>query len=186
MLTLEDVDRLESYLFNATLQQVPQVFGKVLPVVFAELRTLVIAMDAKSQEFFSQQDAIAHVQMLNDRRAGEPVSQDGRGGAHLDGGAGSPARVEDARCEGVLRQLPQAAPPGPGSDHRGHGVAPQVGAGSVDSAGVGQSVGGAAGTDQGNGPATGSQPDVVVKKRRGRPPKARLELEPSPRLQGGE
>jgi hypothetical protein len=54
MLTAKEIDQLENYLFNATLQDVPRVFAKVLPLVFSELRIMQGALDKQTEDFFSE------------------------------------------------------------------------------------------------------------------------------------
>ena len=59
MITRQEINELERYLLECTLNDVPRVFGKVLPTVFAEMRLLLDVLDERTEEFFHE-SAVGH------------------------------------------------------------------------------------------------------------------------------
>lgn len=168
MLSQPEIDQLEGYLCKATLNDLPNVLMKVLPRIFAELRTMQRALDTQAEEFFS-----ARVPPDDTgRRATTVANSRGEGGV-----PGSPQETplgQAPRTEvsvgavhprGEVRQAP--------TDTRGLRGTNQLGTEPVVTAGVGLSVGGAVGESEGHRSATGGEQNVVLKRRRGKDIKPR-------------
>lgn len=165
MLSQSDIDQLEGYLCKASLNDLPNVLMKVLPLLFAELRTMQRALDNQAEDFFRGIPG-------HDGRGRVAVGGTGVGGAVFSGSQEAAAAPQAARTAESVHAVhpvsPQrkdaSGPAGPNGEDQVRAV-PMVGAG------VGPAVGGEVRTEEGHRPATGSQPDVAVKKRRGRPSK---------------
>ena len=54
MLTDEQIDELEHFIFNSTTQDLPVVLGKALPLLFAELRVVRATLDSKVSTFLGE------------------------------------------------------------------------------------------------------------------------------------
>jgi len=54
MLTRKQLEEVENYLFSATMNELPNVLGRVLPWMFAEMRILLDVADQRTQEFFHE------------------------------------------------------------------------------------------------------------------------------------
>ena len=78
MLTDEQIDELEHFIFNSTTQDLPVVLGKALPLLFAELRVVRATLDSKVSNFLGE------VEVGHDR------AREG-GGSPLSGGRKDPA-----------------------------------------------------------------------------------------------
>jgi hypothetical protein len=90
MIDRDTIDKVEQYLFSSTMDQLPNVLGRVLPWMFSEMRILVDLQEAKTEEFFN-----AGVKRNN----GTPTARsEGAGPAGLVAGADQelPAATEDA------------------------------------------------------------------------------------------
>lgn len=169
MLSREDIDRIESYLFNASLQDVPKVFGQVLPLVFAELRTMQIALDQRAEDFFSHEVAAVDA---GGRGHDRPVGSGGSGPAR---GAAGIEPLPPGRDRVVLAEVPSDHAPTreDAHDRRDTGAA-ALGAVAMDPGRMLPQVGGPLRGGAEEQPSVGSEPvDAVVKRKRGRPRKVR-------------
>lgn len=171
MLSQSDIDQLEGYLCKASLNDLPNVLMKVLPLIFAELRTMQRALDTQAEDFFSG------IQR-HDGRGRVAVGGTGVGGAVFGGSEESAAAPQAARtAESVHAVHPVGSQRKDASGPAGLSGEDQVRAVPVVREGVGSAVGGEVRTEEGHGPATGSQPNASVRKRRGRPPKKSVVLD---------
>ncbi len=184
MLSQSDIDQLEGYLCRATLNELPNILMKVLPLMFAELRTMQAALDTQAEEFFS---GIPR----DDGRGRDAFGRVGDGGAGLPRGSEADARPAAAR-PAIHVHAVQASSSGGQDDPHPRGLSGEegLGAGELERDRVGQPVGGQVRHSEGPRPATGSEPNAPVKKRRGRPPKQSAVLDAvlgiEPITHGGE
>jgi hypothetical protein len=165
MLSKAQIDHLENVLFSSTLQDVPAIFGKVLPLLFAELRVMQSALDREAEEFFGHE-------ARPDTGGAGGNSQSHRGGADLLGSRSPVPAPQDARpAHSMAAASPGSQAKRLGATPAGDGVAEGGGAESVVSKGLVTEVGG-----------------EIRKRKRGRPPKQRVEadavlaIESSPKL----
>lgn len=186
MLSQKDIDQLEGYLCKATLNELPNVLMKVLPLLFAELRTMQSALDAQAENFFD--GWLPRI----DGRGRDDLGRVGDEGLGLLGGTETDAGPQAPRTADSIHAVQAVGPQRTdAASARGPSRQDQVGAGPVVHPGMVEPVGGEVRQPEGNGPVSGSQPDVAVKKRRGRPPKQSpvldgvLGIEPITK-QGGE
>ena len=165
MLSKKDIDQLEGYLCNATLNELPNILMKILPLMFAELRTMEEALNNQAQEFFlgTQRD---------DGRGRVATGLTSGAGAGVLRGAEKNAEPSAARAADHVHAVPQGSPQRQDeADPRGLSGAEGVGPVPVGHGGMGSPLGGEVRNEAGHGPESGSQQDVAVKKRRGRPRK---------------
>lgn len=161
-----DIDQLEGYLCKATLNDLPNVLMKVLPLLFAELRTMQAALDAQAENFF---DGL--LPRLDGSGRGA-VDGTGVAGAGLHGGAEATATVPLPRTQGSVHPNQKVSEEREdATDPAGLRGAGEVRAVAVVGARVGSPLGGEVRPAAGDRPESGSQSDAPVKKRRGRPPK---------------
>ncbi len=166
MLSKADIDQLEGYLCKATLQELPNVLMKVLPLLFAELRTMQSALDAQAENFFD-----GWLQRDDGRGRGASVGT-GVAGAGLPRGQEADAGPQAPRTAEPIHPVPPVSQERVDEASAGRsGRADQVGSRPVDNARMVNPVGGEVRQQEGDRPVDGSQPDVAVKKRRGRPSK---------------
>ena len=183
MLSQSDIDQLEGYLCKATLNDLPNVLMKVLPLVFAELRTMQRALDTQAENFF---DGLLP---RDDGRGRVAVEPTGVAGTGVHGGSQPDAAVPVPRTEvRVHPATPVSEEREVAPDPRGLRGEDQVRPVPVVGAGVGPALGGEVRPEAGHGHPSGSQPDAPVKKRRGRPRKQSVDgvLGIEPITHGGE
>ena len=166
MLSKADIDQLEGYLCRATLNELPNVLMKVLPLLFAELRTMQSALDAQAENFF---DGL--LPRDDGRGRGASVGT-GVTGPGFSGGQEADARPQAARTAEPVHPVPAVSQERADAASAGRsGRADQVGPGAMVNPRMVNEVGGEVRQQEGDRPVDGSQPDASVRKRRGRPPK---------------
>lgn len=169
MITRREVDELEGYLLDCTLNDVPRVFGKVLPTLFTEFRLLLDLLDQQTEEFFNNESKVERNRsgVLHDPRHGE-------GGGELLGGGEDGAAPAPPRNPSPVQRVPHGSPSDSRPDATRTGGGEAASSSGLVTGGLRETLGGEVRTDSGNQPATSGEPiDAVLKpkKKRGRPRK---------------
>lgn len=160
MLSMADIERLENYLFSAKLEDVPNVFGRVLPLIFAELRVMAIALDTQAQEFLGHHE-IAQARPHDTGAVRDSGRNEGRGNDVVSGREVPPSAA--ARHPQAVENRIQEQGVAVGAVAKGDGGTQGGSAGPVAGAGVEQQVGGQVGRRRRGRPPKGSQPvDAVL------------------------
>jgi len=53
MISRKQLDEIENYLFDASLNDIPNVLGRVMPMLFSEMRVMMDLLDTRTEDFFN-------------------------------------------------------------------------------------------------------------------------------------
>ena len=167
MISRKQLEEIENYLFSASLNDIPNVLGRVMPMLFSEMRVMMDLLDTRTEDFF------------NGRRvqpgSGSLSSQAADGRSEFLGDQTStpePSRPSSAEVSASVRFAEEEQSPSP---ERG-GVSGTEGADPPSVDGGGSVVAEVGGTVRGKAGVAGESSvradrEEPVKRKRGRPRK---------------
>lgn len=109
MLSDEQVDELERVIFGSTIDDLPMILGKALPLLFAELRIVRATLDSKVSRFLEVPNVTSRDASTGGSGQLVPVGNEPEGGATGDAGEASVSKQAEATSTHVgVRQQEEA------------------------------------------------------------------------------